>query len=510
MNQRTLRKIALAAALVYTILQPEGLSFNAYFIPLLILGGLFLSSGKVGWGLYSLLLLFLFSSFTVYIYSSRLFIPFPPDHCVLVRGRLIQEPSWNSRGNLNFTLDLTESENREGAAAESRGRLAVSLPADRAFNPESWIRGDSLTVTGKMVFFDDSPFFFGTSMNGYMIDRPHHFRRRILSRVHHKAQAVSEFSASLLPALVLGLKDPSQQKSARLFRETGTAHIIALSGFHSGLVALLLYAFFKIITGYRGALIMAGLGLLFYLYLAGLKPSLFRSVLMYQIILLCKLNHRKADLKIVLLASYLISALIQPESLHTLSARLSYLALWGILYSAPHIYSLLLPLGSRFLRGGLSASLAAQIWTFPLVLNCFSIWYPGGILASLVLTPLVSAYMVTGIFYLITPNIKIVTVPAGSLCRLLETLLLLCAGFFSRIPSISFADTGSGLFLILLFPLLLGFVYRPGGFGGKRKSGPELRLYLRDQGVAGFDGTGSQKTMGPELSGEQRCTGENC
>lgn len=474
MNQNYLEKISLITALSYTVLQPFRLPFYFYFYPLLLMGAVFITSGKRGAFYFFVLLIFLNFSYGVYLYRTRLFIPIPPDQCISIRGRLVQEPSWNSRGNLNFILDSEEMESESGIKGEGAGRISVSLPAEKAFDPESWMRGDSMRVLGKMLLFEDIPFFYGSSMDLYVVDKPRHFRRRLLSQVHRRALAVSDFSASLLPALVLGLKHPSQERSSRLFRETGTAHIIALSGFHSGLVALLLYGFFKLLLGHRAGLIMAGLGLLFYIYLAGPKPSLFRSVLMYQIFLICKLNHRKADLRKILIVSFLISALIFPESLHTLSARLSYLALWGILSSSSLLFNLLHPIGIRFFRAGLSASLAAQLWTVPLVLNCFGIWYPAGIAASLILTPLVSFYMYTGIFYLFMPDLQILTALPVFLCRQLEKILLYSASIFRQIPVLSLPEAGSGLFLFLLFPLLLGVVYRPGGFGGKRRSEPEL------------------------------------
>ncbi|MBF9015700.1 MULTISPECIES: ComEC/Rec2 family competence protein [unclassified Oceanispirochaeta] len=509
MNHHILRGISLFTALFYTVAQPFGLPFYFYFFPLLILGALSIASGKKGVLFFIILLIFLSFSHVIYLYRSRLYIPFPVEHCISIRGRLVQEPSWNSRGNLNFILEPGVIGSRTGAAGEGLGRISVSLPAERAFAPEVWVRGDSMRVSGKMVLYEDVPFFYGRSMDLYVVNRPQQFRRRLLAQVHRRAASVSDFSASLLPALVLGLKHPSQERSSRLFRETGTAHIIALSGFHSGLVALLLYGFFKLILGHRGGLVMAGLGLLFYLYLAGPKPSLFRSVLMYQILLLCKLNHRKADLRKILIASFLISALVFPESLHTLSARLSYLALWGILSSSSLIYNLLHPMGSKFLRAGLSASLAAQIWTIPLVLSCFAIWYPAGIAASLVLTPLVSCYMYTGILYLFIPDLWILTVLPVFLCRLLEKMLLYSASIFRRIPPLSLPEAGSGLFLFLLFPLLLGLIYRPGGFGGKRRSEPELRLYLRDQSAVEYDGAGPAETLGSEFPDKQGCQGED-
>ena len=474
LNTVTPFQLMIPAALVYTLLQPFNVPFSVYILPLAALGAFSFLSGKGRVLQFGGLLFFLIFSMGIYRYSVFAYLPFPVQECVRLKGELIEEPSWNSRGNLNFTVAAEEIEHISGAAAEGRGRFRVTLPSRSAFSPESWLRGDTLDLEGR--FSPDGALFFGKTVLEYTSASPGHIRRRIVSRVHEKGESLSPVSASLLPALVLGLKNPDQNRITGIFRQTGTAHIIALSGFHSGLVAFLLYFLFKKAFGDRAALVLSGLGLLFYLYLAGPKPSLVRSVMMYELILFCKLRYIRPDLKKVLAASFLLSALICPASLHTLSARLSYLALWGILSGSGPVGDMLprrIPSG---LRTALGASAAAQIWTLPLVLFSFGVWYPAGLAASLVLTPLVTLYMYTGILYLFLPDMPYLTVLPELFCRLLENLMVYSAGFFMKFPSLSMTEPGPGLFLFLLFPLLLGVIYRPGGYRGKRKSGPELRL----------------------------------
>ncbi|MDC7235007.1 MAG: ComEC/Rec2 family competence protein [Spirochaetales bacterium] len=472
--------LCLGSAVFYTAFKPMELSLLSVLIPLVLLAGWVSLFGRRGRLLFLVLLVFLSASGAVYHWQSRVCIPFPPEQCCSVNGVLAEEPSWTSRGNLYLRINLVHAGQINGAAGEGAGTISVFLPEEKAPRSASWIRGDSIQVSGSMALLENRPVFFARTLNQYTMKTPGSFRRRLLGYVRQRAAGISDFSQTLLPALVLGLNHPLQERCTRLFRETGTAHIIALSGFHSGLVAALLYGFFRIIFGARGGLAAAGLGLLYYLYLAGPGPSLVRSVIMYEIVLLCKLGYRKPDLKKVLLASWLFSALFFPPSLQTLSARLSYLALWGLLFSTGHFEGLLHFIGIPFLRKGLSASLAAQVWTFPLVLTSFSVWYPAGIVASLVLTPLVALYMYSSLLYLLLPDIRFLTFLPVLLCRLLESLLIRGAEFFRMIPSLSAASAGPGLFLILLFPLLLGVVYRPGGNGGKREPEPELRLSYGD------------------------------
>jgi predicted membrane metal-binding protein len=221
---------------------------------------------------------------------------------------------------------------------------------------------------------------------------------------------------------------------------------------------------------------------------------------MYLLVVAGKLSYRKPNLRLILICSFLITGLWAPESLHSLSARLSYLALWGILTTAPLLYNILKRRVGSLLSVALSASFAAQIWTLPLVFSVFGLWYPAGILASLVLTPLVTFYLYWGIFLIFLPEASFIIPAINAMGGFLESLLLLTAHLFQKIPPITMKYSNPGLFLILLFPLLLGLTYRPGGLSGKRKFGFELRFHNRDKGSSRSNGSGTTQALGAELS----------
>ena len=77
---------------------------------------------------------------------------------------------------------------------------------------------------------------------------------------------------------------PRKGEYTALFRRSGTAHIMALSGFHAGLVGLLLFMAGRVLLGSRGGYLFSMAGLVLLLWLAGFRPSLLRAVGMYFLI----------------------------------------------------------------------------------------------------------------------------------------------------------------------------------------------------------------------------------
>jgi len=504
-----LLKISLLAAVIYTLAQPLHLPLFA-FIPLVFWGGFCLAAGKNGFYIFTALSIYLVISSMLFAVRIHTAIPFRPDMITSIQGVLIQEPSWNSRNDLILTLDLMSAETADSGYGEGSGRVTAFLKSEDGSRGPLWMRGDILSLAGSLHSSQDGRrrdefYFIADRVRRYSRIQPDPLRVRVLEKVTKASESLGGLSEILLPALLLGLKHPDQDTLNVLFRETGTAHIVALSGFHSGLVALLIFTLLRYPLGFRRAMVAAGGGLVIYLYLAGIKPSLLRAVIMFLIPVAGRLCFRRVELKKVLIASFLFTGLVMPESLHTLSARLSYLALWGILQSGPIIHTFLRPKIGGVLSMGLSASLAAQLWTLPLVLGSFGIWYPAGIPASLVLTPLVTVYMYSGIFLVLLPGFPFLTFLPAALCRFIARLLPVCAGLFGKIPSVASVEGSPGLFLILLFPLLLGAVYRPGGFCGKRRSEFELRFHIRDKSSSGNDGFRTPQTVGAEFSDQSGC-----
>ena len=152
-------------------------------------------------------------------------------------------------------------------------------------------------------------------------------------------------SAGVIRALTLGLRDGLSPEVQQLLRETGTAHLLAISGLHVGLVAASVYALVLLLGGLLGtrtghynrlpyALGAAMLAALAYATLAGWSLPTQRATLMVWVWGVCRFCHRRVSSVDVLLFAALILLLWHPGMVVNGGFLLSFCAvallLWGL------------------------------------------------------------------------------------------------------------------------------------------------------------------------------------
>lgn len=175
--------------------------------------------------------------------------------------------------------------------------------------------------------------------------------RYFLDRLRNRAaqfldRSLGRPARGLIKALVLGIQDDIEPELREAFRSLGLAHLLAISGLHVGLVALVAYGlFFKLLllkTGWalrfnlRRVAALPALGLvLFYAGLAGGRPSTVRAAIMIGVFLLAGLIERRRDLLTALAAAAWIILIIQPGAVFTASFQLSFAAAGALIVLAP-------------------------------------------------------------------------------------------------------------------------------------------------------------------------------
>lgn len=140
---------------------------------------------------------------------------------------------------------------------------------------------------------------------------------------------------SLLAALTVGYGDDLDEATRQNFRAAGIAHALALSGFHVGIVMILvsvglfpLRAFYKL---RRWRMLLAMAMIWFYAAMVGMSESVVRAVVMLSVILLSKMfNQRQSSLNALCVSVAVILAL-SPFSLFSAGFQLSVAAVVGIL-----------------------------------------------------------------------------------------------------------------------------------------------------------------------------------
>src|SRR5512144_3146776 len=138
--------------------------------------------------------------------------------------------------------------------------------------------------------------------------------------------------AGILLGVDTGLTDNLQQA----FKNTGTAHIIAISGFNISIIAGLFVTFFSKFLGPRRGSIVAIVGIIFYTVLVGADAAVVRAAIMGSLALFARQVGRRQFALNTLLAVAFVMCLWNPLYIWDVGFQLSFFATLGlILYADP-------------------------------------------------------------------------------------------------------------------------------------------------------------------------------
>lgn len=212
--------------------------------------------------------------------------------------------------------------------------------------------------------------------------------------------------ASLLAGILLGVESGISEEVQQAFRDTGTAHIIAISGFNITIVAGLFgWAFTRLLGRYKGAA-AAALGVAGYTLLVGAGPSVVRAALMGGLALLgAQVGRRSLGLNSLALVAALM-ALANPLILWNAGFQLSFFATLGLVVYGEPLCRAFAGLAARRLPAAwvrwlarpvseyLLFTLAAQAATLPILAYHFGRLSLVSLVANPAILPLQPAVMV--------------------------------------------------------------------------------------------------------------------
>jgi competence protein ComEC len=197
--------------------------------------------------------------------------------------------------------------------------------------------------------------------------------------------------AALLKATVLGDRSGLSPEVNQAFLDSGTYHILAISGLNVSLLAGTLFGLFRLLRASpRLAAAAAAILVTLYAALAGASPSVIRAAVMADAYLLAVILDRRGDLVNSLALSALALLWWNPRFLFDVGFQLTYLATLGILVILPACDTALatLPRALRWSGESVAITLAATFMTLPILAGAFNRVAPVGILANLPIVPL--------------------------------------------------------------------------------------------------------------------------
>ncbi|MCJ7630135.1 MAG: DNA internalization-related competence protein ComEC/Rec2 [Longimicrobiales bacterium] len=209
-------------------------------------------------------------------------------------------------------------------------------------------------------------------------------------------------TAPLAVALVWARKDSLTPEIRESFARAGAAHLLAISGFHVGVVAgVFLLGLSLLGLSHPLRYLLASLGVWVYVFAIGVPDAAFRAALLLSILALGRASNRAVAPLGALATASLVFLILDPGALLRPGFQLSFAGALGLVVAYRPLTQWISSRGGglipHYLCQGIAAGGAATVATLPLVAWHFDRVSLVGIPLTLLVTPLV-ALAIPGIF----------------------------------------------------------------------------------------------------------------
>ncbi|SYZ74030.1 membrane hypothetical protein [Candidatus Zixiibacteriota bacterium] len=273
-------------------------------------------------------------------------------------------------------------------------------------------------------------------------------------------------SAALAGGFLIGETKNIAPRIYTLFRDSGTLHLLAVSGSN---VALVVLVFSFLLRGsplgpQKRTIFLLAVIILFS-YLAYNQPSVVRAAVMAGLILLGKLFQRRIDYNNIIAATALVILIFRPTELFDVGFQLSFVTAWGLIFFMPRLSAPFKGLERswkyKLLILPLSVCLIAQVVSMPLSAYYFNRVPLISFVSNLVIVPLVSLAVVGELLLLLAAMVHpYLALTAGGLLNVLLKLIITILEFFGTFGgTIKFDHQFPGALLILFYIFLVMLSY---------------------------------------------------
>jgi ComEC/Rec2-related protein len=220
---------------------------------------------------------------------------------------------------------------------------------------------------------------------------------------------LSPDAAALASGFLIGETRDIPTHVYQWFRDSGTLHLLAVSGSNVALVLLVIaYLLRPFGLSRRGRAVVLLVVIVLFGLLSYGEPSVIRASVMAALVIMARLLERRFDLNHIIAQTMLIILLWDPAQMYDVGFQLSFGTAWGLIFFVPRITPLFEPYHNRswyrYLAFPLIISFVAQIFSTPLTLFYFGRFPVWTLAANLVIVPLVSVAVI-GVMILLTASL---------------------------------------------------------------------------------------------------------
>ena len=384
---------------------------------------------KIYFGIATYILFFLIGCFTQVINNERyndgnyvnLILNENENHCVEV---VVREKLKSNSVTDKFIGLVNRIDNKNCS-----GKILVQIPKTQE---DSRIQiGSRIQISGKLVInknpLNPNQFDYGKYLNNKSIfaqiyaktnsikindkiDKniwyySDHLRNKIITNLEKNNFSKDELQ--VVSALILGQQQDISKEILNDYQYAGAIHILSVSGLHVGFILLFLTFLLKPIPknklGNTIRLIIIIICLWGFAILAGLSPSVIRSVTMFSFVAVGMYLKRSTNIFHTLLVSMFLILFFQPSFLFDVGFQLSYLSLFFILWLQPLLSNIWTQKNKivNYFWDILTVSFAAQIGAFPLSIFYFH-QFPGlFFITNLIIIPFLIVIMGLGVLVMV-------------------------------------------------------------------------------------------------------------
>ena len=283
------------------------------------------------------------------------------------------------------------------------------------------------------------------------IGRVYDFKKDLAQRI--KDNLPSD-SSPILEAMILGNDQMMDKELKDKLSKSGLSHVIAISGSHIVIFSAMLFEVLIFFGLWRKqALLGSIIFTVLYIFLVGMPASGVRAGIMVGLLFLAQLISRQSfNLRTLVIAAS-IMLLFNPLLLRfDLGFQLSFVAVLGIILIAPVInkwLDIIFRGKVAWLQEIIAMTVAAQLFTLPLLISSFGYFSLVSLLSNIVVLPITPLLMALGI---LVPFLgAIVALP----CSILLSYLIIVVDISSQASfAIMKVDMPFIVLLVIYLPLL--------------------------------------------------------
>ncbi|MCX5692133.1 MAG: ComEC/Rec2 family competence protein, partial [Candidatus Omnitrophica bacterium] len=245
-------------------------------------------------------------------------------------------------------------------------------------------------------------------------------------------------SGAFLRAILLGDRSELPKKLNESFRNSGTMHILAISGLNVALMAAAFLYFFKLLRIRRKIYYtLTMLLLVFLMILTGSSASVVRATIMCIVFLAGLLLGRPVDAYNSLGAAAFFILIINPKDIFDVGFQLSFIAVLSMVYLAPKLMHVVKKDWNFYVRKYLlepfAVSVSATLGTFPFILYYFKMATPIAVVSNILIVPLMFILMIGGMCFIALSWVSFIGGMLSYFNDTLANIIFFLAEFFANV-----------------------------------------------------------------------------